>query len=82
MLVISRLEGESIVLFLPGGDRITLTVERTGAHKVRLGIEAPPTVGIWRDELLPVVQVEPPARSEQKGKEPNCRVEPSRPHTT
>lgn len=46
MLVLSRDEGESLQI----GDDIKITVIRTG-RKVRLGIEAPPDVPVWRSEL-------------------------------
>ena len=48
MLVLSRKESERIRL----GDSIVITVVRTSADKVRLGIEAPPEVKIMRKELL------------------------------
>ena len=54
MLVLSRKSGERIVI---GGD-ITLTVIDVGRGKVRLGIEAPRDVPIYRQELLPAA---PPA---------------------
>lgn len=48
MLILTRKAGESIVL--DGGIRIT--VVQTEAGSVRLGIEAPPDVAIFREELL------------------------------
>lgn len=47
MLVLSRMEGQRILL---DGD-ITVTVLEVRGDRVRLGIEAPPNVSIWRDEL-------------------------------
>lgn len=48
MLVLSRKVGEKIVI----ADNITLTVIRIDSKQVRLGIEAPSTVGVYREELL------------------------------
>jgi carbon storage regulator len=49
MLVLSRKEGQSIVI----GDKITITVNRIGAGRVSLAIEAPAEVPIRRAELPP-----------------------------
>lgn len=54
MLVLSRNEGESIRLDLPDGRTIIVTyVEYRGRDRcqIRLGVEAPPDVGIWRAEI-------------------------------
>ena len=48
MLVLSRHENEAIVI--DGGIKITV-VEIRG-DKIRLGIEAPREIGVWREELL------------------------------
>lgn len=47
MLVFSRKLGEQIQI----GDSITITVARINAQSVRLGIEAPRTVEVVRQEL-------------------------------
>ena len=47
MLVLSRKIGERIRI----GDEVTLTVVRIHSDKVRLGIEAPDTVTIHREEV-------------------------------
>jgi carbon storage regulator len=49
MLVLSRRVGERIVI--DGG--IVVTVVRVKNNQVRLGVEAPPQVGISREEVLP-----------------------------
>jgi carbon storage regulator len=49
MLVLSRRESERIKL----GDSIVVTVVRVTGDRVRLGIEAPPSVVILRGELDP-----------------------------
>ena len=55
MLVLSRKLGEKIYI----GDNICITVVDIDRGKIRLGIEAPRDVPIYRQELLPLGQ--PPA---------------------
>lgn len=47
MLIISRRNGESIRV----GDGTVITIVKTGAEVVRVGIDAPKDVKILRDEL-------------------------------
>lgn len=47
MLVLSRRENQRIKL----GESIVVTVVRVSGDKVRLGIEAPPSVVVLREEL-------------------------------
>ena len=49
MLVLSRKESQRIRL----GDSIVLTVVKIAGDKVRIGIEAPDSVLVLRDELQP-----------------------------
>ena len=49
MLVLSRKIGERIVI----GENIVITVVDIDRGKIRLGIEAPRDVPIYREELLP-----------------------------
>lgn len=49
MLVLSRKLGERIMI----GDTITITVVDIDRGKIRLGIECPREVAIYRQELLP-----------------------------
>ena len=49
MLVLSRRLGERIVI--DGG--IVVTVVQVKNNQIRIGIEAPPHVGIYREEILP-----------------------------
>jgi carbon storage regulator len=49
MLVLSRKLGERIVI----GDNIVLTVVKIDRNQIRLGIEAPRDVAIYRDEIRP-----------------------------
>jgi carbon storage regulator len=47
MLVLSRKIGERVVI---GGGIVVQVLEVSG-QRIRLGIDAPPEVTIWRDEL-------------------------------
>lgn len=47
MLVLSRKLGEKIII----GENIIITVVDIDRGKIRLGIEAPKDVEIWREEL-------------------------------
>lgn len=47
MLVLSRKAGERILI----GDDVTITVVRIGPNSVRVGIEAPRSTNIVREEL-------------------------------
>ncbi len=49
MLVLSRKLGEKIVI----GDHIVVTVVKIDRYGVRIGIEAPGNVSIWREEIAP-----------------------------
>jgi carbon storage regulator len=49
MLVLSRKLGERIFI----GEHIVITVADIGRGKIRLGIEAPKDVPVWREELKP-----------------------------
>jgi carbon storage regulator len=48
MLVLSRKQGERIVI----GDNIVITVVSLEYGRVRLGIEAPRDIEVWREEML------------------------------
>jgi carbon storage regulator len=52
MLVLSRKLGEKIYI----GENICITVVDIDRGKIRLGIEAPREVAIYRQELLPLHQ--------------------------
>ena len=57
MLVLSRKLGEKIFI----GDNVCITVVDIDRGKIRLGIEAPRDVPIYRQELLPLKSGEAPA---------------------
>lgn len=48
MLVLSRKVGEKILI----GENIVVTLVEIDRGKVRVGIEAPKDVPVWRDELV------------------------------
>jgi len=48
MLVLTRREGESLII----GDDVKLTILAVKGGQVRVGIEAPKSVAIHREELL------------------------------
>lgn len=60
MLVLSRKVGEEIVI----GDNIKITIVRIQGDKVRIGIEAPDDVKVYRSELLPLIDHDHPAPGE------------------
>jgi carbon storage regulator len=49
MLVLSRKLGEKVVI----GEGIVLTVVKVDRNQVRLGIEAPKDVQVYREEIAP-----------------------------
>lgn len=51
MLVLSRRQDQTVVIGEPPNE-VTITVVRTRAGEVRLGFDAPPSVPIFRGELL------------------------------
>jgi len=59
MLVLSRKLGEKIFI----GENICITVVDIDRGKIRLGIEAPREVPIYRQELLPLKGQTPDASS-------------------
>ena len=60
MLVNSRRIGQKTYLILPDGTEIVISVTDVDRGKVKIGFEAPPAVGIWREELVDEVRRERP----------------------
>lgn len=59
MLVLSRKLGEKIFI----GDSIVITVVDIDRGKIRLGIDAPRSVPVYRQELMPLVAKQADATS-------------------
>ncbi|WP_417459089.1 carbon storage regulator [Kordiimonas sp.] len=59
MLVLTRKEGQSIT----AGD-VTVHVRRISGNSVSIGVDAPPTVRILRDDAVSVIDVEAETPSE------------------
>jgi carbon storage regulator len=49
MLVLSRKLGEKIVI----GDNIVVTVVKIDRNQIRIGIEAPSEIPVYREEIVP-----------------------------
>jgi carbon storage regulator len=49
MLVLSRKLGEKIII----GENITVTVVKIDRNQIRIGIEAPSDVPVYREEIAP-----------------------------
>jgi carbon storage regulator len=63
MLVLSRKLGEKIVI----GDNIVVTVVKIDRNQIRIGIEAPHEVPVYREEISPNRQ---PAKEESRPSQP------------
>jgi carbon storage regulator len=68
MLVLSRKIGERMVI----GEGIVLTVLEVDGRRIRLGIEAPADVAIWRKELSSSLEVEPSTSNPEKRVSRRC----------
>ena len=73
MLVLSRKEGEKIVI----GDNIVIHIVDIRGDKVRLGIEAPKEIPVHRSEVCARIQQEMMARMAQTQSETENEVAPS-----
>ena len=52
MLILTRRPGESLILELPTGERIKVTVLEVKGNQIRIGTDAPDDIAIVREELL------------------------------
>ena len=52
MIVITRRPGESLIIELPTGEQIEITVLTNTSNQVRIGTDAPADMKIVREELL------------------------------
>ncbi|MVP01549.1 carbon storage regulator CsrA [Paenibacillus lutrae] len=54
MLILSRLKGEKIMI----GQDIVLTILDVAGDQVRIGIDAPKDISIYREEIYKAIQAE------------------------
>jgi carbon storage regulator CsrA len=73
MLILTRRVGESVVI----GTEVTVTVLRVKGNQVRLGVDAPKSVSVQREEIFHRIQREGGAGQESDF---NNDEEPSDPH--
>ena len=62
MLVLSRQKDESIVI----GDDVIVTIVDVRGDKVRLGINAPRSISVHRQEIYDAIQREKQAKADEK----------------
>ena len=51
MLVLTRRPGETLIIELPTGEQVEVTVLNVNRNQVRIGLDAPEQVQILREEL-------------------------------
>ena len=56
MLILTRRPGETLIIALPTGEQIEVTVMGIKGNQVRIGTDAPDDILIVREELLEGVQ--------------------------
>jgi len=71
MLVLTRKEGEEFV-FTVDACQITVTVFGIGSGKVKVGIDTPPSVKVWRKELIRKMWGLPPQEDSDDEREREC----------
>jgi len=54
LLILSRRTSESIII----GDEVTITVLSVKGKQVRIGIDAPPHIGVHREEIYERIKAE------------------------
>jgi carbon storage regulator len=74
MLVLSRRPGEALRF----GDEIEITVVEVKGDMVRLGIDAPRTVQVWRKELWEVIVAENRKAAEETATTPEIPLSPAK----
>ena len=72
MLVITRKAGDRVQI----GDDITVTLLEISGSSVRIGIDAPADVAVYRHEILQAVQDENRAAAEATAELPSAELPP------
>lgn len=67
MLILTRRVGETVMI----GDEVTFTVLGVKGNQVRVGINAPKSVAVHREEIYERIK-----REQQEGAEPRSRPDP------
>jgi carbon storage regulator len=58
MLMLTRKTGESLIIALPSGERVTITITDARASCARLGIDAPRGIAVNRGEVAARIEAE------------------------
>ncbi len=58
MLILTRRPGESIIIELPTGQQIEVTVLGIKGNQVRIGTEAPKDIAVHREEIAQRIKEE------------------------
>jgi carbon storage regulator len=66
MLILTRRVGESLMI----GDEVTVTVLGVKGNQVRIGVNAPKTVSVHREEIYERIQQEAEAGAAAEASEP------------
>lgn len=66
MLILTRRVGETVMI----GDDVAITVLRVKGNQVRLGVNAPKTVSVQREEIFQRIQQEQVSGEDEREPEP------------
>jgi carbon storage regulator len=66
VLILTRRVGETVMI----GDEVTVTVLRVKGNQVRLGVNAPKSVSVQREEIFHRIKREGPNHVEHPAEEP------------
>ena len=63
MLILTRRPGETLIIELPNGKQIDVTVLEVKGNQVRIGINAPKDVAVHREEIYERIKREQDAKA-------------------
>lgn len=75
MLILTRRVGETVMI----GDEVTITVLGVKGNQVRLGINAPKSIQVHREEIYERIKREQQENDEKNKKPPETREPPDTP---